>query len=44
MKKYGLDKIENEIEEAARLFGSIAKIDNKEKARISNLIYNTLLR
>ena len=43
-EKYGLDKIEEAIEEAAKLFGSIAKINDKEKARISNLIYNTLSR
>jgi hypothetical protein len=43
-KEYGLDKIEDAIEEAVRLFGSIAKIDDKEKARLHNLIYNTLKR
>ena len=43
-KKFGLDKIEDEIEEAKRLFGSIAKIDLKEASRLSNSIYNTLCR
>ena len=43
-KKYGLDTIEKAIDEAVRLFESIQKINDKEKARLRNSIYNTLKR
>jgi len=43
-EKYGLDKIERAIDDAVTFFGSIPKIEDKEKARLFNLIYNTLKR
>jgi hypothetical protein len=44
MKKYGLDKIEEKIDEVERLFESIAKIDNKERTKLLTIVYNTLKR
>jgi len=43
-EKYGLDRIERGIDDAVTFFGSIPKIEDKEKARLLNLIYNTLKR
>jgi hypothetical protein len=44
MKKYGLDKIEEKIDEVERLFESLAKIDNKERTKLLTIVYNTLKR
>ena len=43
-RKFGLDKIEDEIDNARRCFGSITNIDDKEIARLLTLIYNVLKR
>ena len=43
-EKYGLDKLEQNVDEAIQFFGSIPKIEAKERARLLTLIYNTLKR